>query len=130
MPDGEAFSPRQREEILRALRLAEGESHLRFSVHVGALPALSREHARRLHAALPEPAVSVLVALDPGSRRLEVVTGSVARRYLDDRSCALAGLSMTTAFSAGDLVGGIVTGVQMLGEHARHPRTLHVDQPE
>jgi uncharacterized membrane protein YgcG len=36
---------------------------------------------------------------------------------------------MTTAFSAGDLAGGIVSGVQMLGEHSRHPRSLHVDTP-
>ena len=129
MPAGEAFTQRQDEDIRRALRLAEQEGKLRFSVYVGALEGDSRDRARRLHAALEEPDSSVLVAVDPGSRKLEIVTGATARQDLSDRDCGLAALTMTTAFSAGDLAGGIVSGVQMLGEHSRHPRSLHVDTP-
>ena len=36
---------------------------------------------------------------------------------------------MTTAFAGGDLAGGIATGVRMLGDHARAPKTLHTDTP-
>ena len=60
----------------------------------------------------------MLLLVAPGDRQLEIVTGKESSRRLSDRSCALAALSMTTAFSGGDLVGGIVTGVRMLSESA------------
>jgi uncharacterized membrane protein YgcG len=142
VPAGDAFSPRQQDEITRALRVAEHESGLNFSVYVGALrdgtstasvdedPASVRQAAQRLHAALGgDASSSVLVVVDPASRHLEIVTGTEARRKLDDRDCALTAMSMVTAFSAGDLTGGIVDGVQKLAEHARQPRTLHLDSP-
>lgn len=130
MPAGEAFSTRQQAEIARAVRLAEKDGGPRFSVYVGGLGDDTRSQAERLHAALGADArFAVLVAVDPGARRLEIVTGAEARRRLDDRSCALAAASMTSAFLAGDLAGGIVHGVQMLADHARVPRTLHRDTP-
>jgi uncharacterized membrane protein YgcG len=129
VPAGEALTQRQSEDIVRALRHAEQSSELAYSVYIGSLDGDHRDHARKLHAALAEPDRSVLVAVDPGKRRLEVVTGDQAHKQLDDRSCSLAALSMTTAFAVGDLAGGLVSGVQMLAEHARRPRTLHLDQP-
>jgi hypothetical protein len=63
------------------------------------------------------------------ARRVEIVTGSSSRRWLDDRACALAVLAMTTSFGAGDLAGGLVNGLRSLGEHSRHPRVLHLDEP-
>ena len=53
----------------------------------------------------------------------------VAGQWFVDRDCALTAMSMVTAFSSGDLTGGIVDGVQKLAEHARQPRTLHLDSP-
>ena len=32
---------------------------------------------------------------------------------------------MQSDFAAGDLVGGLRRGIQMLAEHARAPQTLH-----
>jgi uncharacterized membrane protein YgcG len=71
----------------------------------------------------------VLVAVDPSARRLEIVMGEDLRGRLDDRACGLAALAMTTAFAAGDLAGGIVNGIRSMAEHARAPRTLHLDTP-
>ena len=71
----------------------------------------------------------MLVAVDPQAREVQVVTGSRAHEVIDDRSCQLATMAMTSAFAAGDLVGGIRNGLNVLAEHARVPRTLHVDQP-
>jgi hypothetical protein len=123
------FTDREREDVERARRIAEADTDLHFSVYVGALGDDSRPTATALHARLTEPVSSVLVAVDPGARRIEVVTGSMSRRWLDDRACALAILAMTTSFTAGDLAGGIVNGLRTLGEHARHPRVLHLDEP-
>jgi uncharacterized membrane protein YgcG len=130
VPAGEAFSERQRDDITRAIRLARQESDLPVSVYVGTLDGDTRATATRLHRALgPDASRWVLVAVDPGARRLEIVTGSDLRRHLDDRSAGLAALAMTSAFQAGDLSGGITSGVLALAEHARAPKSLHTDQP-
>ena len=72
----------------------------------------------------------MLVAVDPGARRVEVVTGSEVRRRLDDRAAGLAAMTMTSAFQAGDLAGGIASGVLALAEQRPHPESLHTDTPE
>jgi uncharacterized membrane protein YgcG len=128
VPAGEAFSQRQRDEIVRAIRLAWQQSQLPVSVYVGTLEGDSRDTALRLHGALGAAAAeTVLVAVDPGARRVEIVTGPEVRRRLDDRAAALAAMTMTSAFQAGDLSGGISNGVLALAEHAHVPRSLHTD---
>lgn len=119
VPSGEPFTDAQVREVSRACSAASQETGLHYSVYVGPVEGEIREHAERLHAALgARAATGVLVLVAPGDRQLEIVTGKESSRRLSDRSCALAALSMTTAFSGGDLVGGIVTGVRMLAESA------------
>jgi uncharacterized membrane protein YgcG len=126
VPAGEAFSQRQNDDIVRAIRLAQQESNLPVSVYVGTLEGDPRDEAMLLHGALGDRAPdSVLVAVDPGSRRLEIVTGKEVRRRLDDRSTGLAAMAMTSAFQGGDLSGGIANGIIALAEHAQTPRSLH-----
>jgi uncharacterized membrane protein YgcG len=119
------FSPAQEAEIDRAIRSAETASRFEFSVYVGPTTGESRPFAQRLHAALAAPARSVLILVDPSARVLEVITGSVVRRSLSDDSVRLAVAGMESAFSGGDLVGGIKHGIGQLAEAARRPATLH-----
>ena len=126
MPAGEAFSERQNDDIVRAIRLAREQAELPVSVYVGTLDGDPRDVAMLLHGALgAQSDRSVLVAVDPGARRLEIVTGREARRRLDDRSTGLAAMAMTSAFQGGDLSGGLASGIIALAEHARTPRSLH-----
>ncbi len=116
--------------MVRAIRLARQQSQLPVSVYVGTLEGDSRATALTLHGALGEEAVrTVLVAVDPGARRVEIVTGSEVRRRLDDRAAGLAAMTMTSAFQAGDLAGGISSGVLALAEHTQTPRSLHTESP-
>ena len=119
MPSGrdEPFTDGQVREISKACSTASAETGLDYSVYVGAVEGDIRDHAERLHAALGANAPrAVLLLVAPGDRQLEIVTGKESSRRLTDRACALAALSMTTAFAGGDLTGGIVTGVRMLSE--------------
>jgi uncharacterized membrane protein YgcG len=126
VPAGDAFSSGQVQSIERAIDQAHSESGLKYSVFVGAPEGDLREQARQLLGALgDEGERSVVVVIDPAQRRLEILTGTTAARYLDDRATALGAMSMTSSFTAGDLAGGIVAGLHTLSEHARHPRTLH-----
>jgi hypothetical protein len=125
VPAGE-LSPSDQSRIDRAVRNAERQSGLRFSVYYGVSAEDSRAYANHLHAALDDPANSVLVLCDPTFRALEVVTGEQARRQLDDLACGLAIATMKSSFLGGDIVGGLAHGVQQLGEAAMQPATLHL----
>jgi hypothetical protein len=122
---GEGFSADQRYEIDRAIRSAETVSRYEFSVYVGAGEGEAGPFAQRLHASLVAPERSVLIMVDPAARLLEIVTGSVVRRDLSDEAVRLAAVAMESAFSYGDLVGGIKRGLFQLADAARKPATLH-----
>ena len=101
-----------------ALRLADASTGLTFSVYIGDLGENSREIAELMHGRLADPDVSVLIAISPNQRVLEIVTGSRARRRVLDRDAKLAALSMSAAFAGGDLGGGVVAGLAQLADHA------------
>lgn len=113
------FTTRQLIRIDEALRLADRESGLTFSVYAGELHAPVRGAAEKLHSQLADPDNSVLIAVSPNQRVLEIVTGELVRKQLPDRDCALAAFSMTAAFTGGDLAAGIVTGLSQLASHAK-----------
>lgn len=129
MPAGDAFTPDQLYDIEKAVRQAEEVSGLRFSVYVGGADSETRPFALELLNELDDPDHSVLVYVDPAGRRLEIVTGSQAKRQLSDAAAGLAALAMQTSFATGDLTGGLVTGVQQLGAHGRQAPLLHANEP-
>jgi hypothetical protein len=112
------LSTRSLLRLEEALRQADATTGLTFSVYVGQLTEPVRADAEAMHAELAEPERSVLIAVSPNQRVLEIVTGISARRRLLDRDAKLAALSMSAAFAGGDLGGGIVAGLAQLAEHA------------
>ena len=104
-----------------ALRLADASTGLTFSVYIGELREPVREDAEEMLFRLADPQHSVLVAVSPNQRVLEIVTGSVASARILDRDAKLAALSMSAAFAGGDLGGGLVAGLAQLAEHAGRP---------
>ena len=112
------FTTRQLLRLDEALRLADSSTGLTFSVYVGDLEEPTRGYAEKLHSQLVAPATSVLIAVSPNQRVLEIVTGPDARRRLPDRTSKLAALSMAAAFGGGDLAGGIISGLAQLADHA------------
>lgn len=117
------LSVSQQERIEHAVAQCRAQNGLDVSVVVGDLEISDlgefRTAAETLHAALGERAHgAVLVVVAPGQRRVEVVTGPAARRRVPDRVAALAVLSMTTAFSGGDLTGGVVDALRQMADAA------------
>jgi uncharacterized membrane protein YgcG len=112
----------QVDDVREALRTAERRTGLRFAAYLGPAIGPRRHFSERLHAALGEEVDrAVLVFVDSEERALEIVTGSEARLRLPDEKCRLAAMSMATVLGAGDLVGGLVTGVWLLADQAsRH----------
>lgn len=123
------LNPRQQERFERDLQKIREENGLDISLLVGDLDlddvSQFRAGAERLHAALgPRSTQAVLLVVAPGQRRLEVVTGSDVRRRVPDRVCGLAVLSMTTAFTGGDLAGGITEGLRQIADSAGRREAL------
>src|SRR5215208_5392397 len=100
VPAGDSLTPAETERLARAVQNAERISGLTFSVYVGVSEEDSRAYAERLHNTLEDPPRSVLIMCNPGFRALEIVTGSQARRQLDDVECRLAAANMRTSFEA------------------------------
>jgi hypothetical protein len=128
VPPGDALSEVQRLRLARSVESAERATGLRFRLHVGHLEG-GRARAESLLAEGGGTAAdTVLIAVDPAARGLEIVTGTRATSQLSDRSCGLASLAMTSSFAAGDLVGGLVNGLQVLADHGRRQHVLHLDR--
>lgn len=120
------FTPVQLAQLDEALTLASRSSGLQFSVYIGPLGPLgpnSRAAAEALHASTPEPADAVLIAVSPGERVVEVVTGERSSRRLTNNACRLAVMAMVASFKEGDLVGGLISGLRMMADQAGEKRS-------
>jgi hypothetical protein len=115
------FTTRQLLRLDEALRIADQQTGLTFSVYIGEFEVPTREFAEKLQKQIESADRSVLIAVSPNQRRLEIVTGNEARKRISDRDAKLAGLSMAAAFAGGDLAGGVLAGIDQLATHAgRH----------
>lgn len=115
------FSVPQLARIDEALTFAERDTGVHFSVYLGELGGDSRERAEGLLTGLGDEAPdSVVIAVSPGERVVEVVTGAHAARRVTDRGARLAVMSMVASFKEGDLVEGVLGGLRMLADQAGH----------
>ena len=131
MPGGDAFTRRQADQIRHGIAAARAETGLHFSVYIGPAEGDVRAFAQRLHSSLGATAqTAVFTLVDPEQRRVEIVTGEIARRRIDDRAAGLVTLSMATSFAGGDLAGGVVNGLRMMAQSAARPRVLHEHEAE
>ncbi|HEY3681796.1 MAG TPA: DUF5130 family protein [Streptosporangiaceae bacterium] len=115
-----AFTDQQEYELGRLVDRAREETGLTFSVYVGSTPegVKPREEAVRLLGEFGDEAPRVvLIYVDPNARALEIVTGPVASGWLDERTCGLAAVNMTSSFALGDLPGGIQNGIEQMVGH-------------
>jgi hypothetical protein len=118
------FTPAQLALLDEALTLASRSTGLDFSVYLGELGPNSRQSAEQLHSFTSNPANAVVIAVSPGERVVEVVTGADAARRLPNHACRLAVMAMVASFKEGDLVGGLASGLRMLADQAgERPRS-------
>lgn len=120
------FTQAQLSQLDEALTLSSRDTGIDFSVYLGPLgdgEADTRAEAEKLHASMGSEAAaeSVLLAVSPEQRKVEIVTGEHSVRRVPDRSCKLAVMSMVASFKHGDLVGGLLGGLRMLTDQAGPP---------
>lgn len=109
----------QRRGLDDAIADAEHATGLRFATFLGDLGPDPRSRAEELLASLGADApYGALIALSPGQRRAEIVTGTEAALRISDRSARSALLSATAACKDGDLPGALINAVRILADHA------------
>lgn len=113
------FSPVQLSRLDEALTMAGRETGIDFSVYVGELGEDTRAAAEALHDSMGAMGTdAVLIAVSPGERAVEVVTGTAATRRVTERAAKLSVMSMVAFFKEGDLIGGLLNGLRMLADQA------------
>jgi hypothetical protein len=121
-PAGEADQPlttSQLELLDDVLREAERFTGLRFSAYLGDLGSNTGATAQSLLSGLgPDAPTAVLLAVSPGQRVVEVVTGPEAARRVSDRAARLAVLAVVSSCTDGDIPGALVTGIRILADQA------------
>jgi hypothetical protein len=121
-PVGEAERPlttTQLELLDDVLREAERFTGLRFSAYLGDLGSNTTATAESLLAGLgADSPAGVLLAVSPGQRVVEVVTGGEAARRVTDRAARLAVLAVVSSCTDGDIAGALVTGIRILADQA------------
>ncbi|MFC6153547.1 DUF5130 family protein [Nocardioides yefusunii] len=113
------LSSRQRAQLDRAIREAETASRVEFSVFRGTLTADPTGHAAKLHGMMAAPDRSVLVAVDPKARVIEIVTGAAVRGRLTDAKVRKVVKAMGKSLAAGDQVGALTDALAQLAKDAR-----------
>jgi hypothetical protein len=124
------FTPVQMSRLDEALTLTSRDTGLRFSIYLGDLGEEPVAKVAELHGSLEQPSESVLVAVSPEKRHVEVFTGPEARLRLPDRGAKLAVMSMVASFKEGQLFEGLLSGLRMLADQAgprprQHPVAPH-----
>jgi len=109
----------QLEQLDEVIVEAERFTGLRFAIYLGDLGPDTRAGAEAVHAGLgADGPMAVLLALSPGQRVVEVVTGYEAAQRISDRAARLAVLSVVASCTDGDLMGALVNGVRTLADQA------------
>lgn len=113
------FNTHQLARVDEALTFCTHATGVDFSVYLGELGAESRVHAEALLSGIGARAGdAVLIAVSPGERVVEVVTGAHAQRRVSDRAARLAVMAMVAAFRDSDLIGGLLSALRMLADQA------------
>lgn len=113
------FTPQQLARLDEALTFASRDTGVAFSVYLGELGGDTRTRAEELFSAQgAEAPGAVLIAVSPGERVVEIVTGTEVTRRVTDRAARLAVTAMIASFKEGDLAGGLVSALRMLADQA------------
>ncbi len=116
---GEMFdeAPFRRDELVRldnALTDATRATKVRFTIYLGDLGADPAAGADAVFPSTPDAAQSILIAVSPNQRAVEVRSGADVATRANDRVCQLGVSAAVSEFAAGDLIDGLISSVRVM----------------
>lgn len=117
--DNSPFSMPDRVRMDHALTEATRRTGILWTVYIGELSATPAAAARELLSTLPDPSRSVLIAVSPNDKAIEVVGGDAIGNRFNDRVAQLGVSAALASIKQGDLIDGLVSAVRVMSAAVR-----------
>ncbi|AEF39522.1 hypothetical protein AS9A_1070 [Hoyosella subflava DQS3-9A1] len=114
--------PFDKDDLIRlddALTFGTRTTGVKFTIYLGELGDNANDRAFDLLDSLDDPDHSALIAVSPGERKIEVVSGAAVVGKVGDRICQLGVTAAVPAFREGKLIDGLVAAVKVMSAAAR-----------
>ncbi|MGQ4596478.1 DUF5130 family protein [Nocardia sp. R6R-6] len=108
------FSDHERLTMDNVLTEATRATKVRFNVYIGDLGADPAAGADAIFPETPEAARSVLIAVSPDAKAIEVRSGRDVADRANDRVCRLGVTAALSSFRQGQLIDGLVSAVRVM----------------
>ncbi|MFD6161497.1 DUF5130 domain-containing protein [Nocardia sp. NPDC060256] len=108
------FSDDERLAMDNVLTEATRATKVRFNVYIGDLGADPAAGADAIFPSTPEAARSVLIAVSPNDKAIEVRSGRDVADRANDRVCQLGVTAASSSFRQGQLIDGLVSAVRVM----------------
>ncbi|MFE9323957.1 DUF5130 domain-containing protein [Nocardia sp. NPDC052278] len=108
------FSDEERLTMDNVLTEATRATKVRFNIYIGDLGADPAAGADAVFPATPEAARSVLIAVSPNDKAIEVRSGHEVADRANDRVCQLGVTAALSSFRQGQLIDGLVSAVRVM----------------
>ncbi|MFE7798928.1 DUF5130 domain-containing protein [Nocardia sp. NPDC057440] len=108
------FSDDERLAMDNVLTEATRATKVRFNVYIGDLGENPAEGVDAIFPTTPEAAQSVLIAVSPNDRAIEVRSGADVADRANDRVCQLGVTAALSSFRQGELIDGLVSAVRVM----------------
>ncbi|MEV6137756.1 DUF5130 domain-containing protein [Nocardia sp. NPDC051990] len=108
------FSDDERLTMDNVLTEATRATKVRFNIYIGDLGADPAAGADAVFPATPEAARSVLIAVSPNDKAIEVRSGHEVADRVNDRVCQLGVTAALSSFRQGQLIDGLVSAVRVM----------------
>ncbi|MFC9832594.1 DUF5130 domain-containing protein [Rhodococcus sp. NPDC127530] len=124
---GEPFTddlPFTTDELVRlddALTEGTRKTKVRFNAYIGDLGDDTAAGADALFPTTPEAERSVLIAVSPNQRTVEVRSGRAVANRVTDRVAQLGATAAVSSFGDGDLIDGLVSAIRVMSAAIASP---------
>ncbi|MEV0293971.1 DUF5130 domain-containing protein [Nocardia sp. NPDC050710] len=108
------FSDDERLAIDNVLTEATRATKVRFNIYIGDLGSDPAAGADAIFPATLEAARSVLIAVSPNNKAIEVRSGHDVADRANDRVCQLGVTAALSSFRQGELIDGLISAVRVM----------------
>ncbi|WP_280268761.1 DUF5130 domain-containing protein [Nocardia wallacei] len=115
------FSDTERLIMDNTLTEATRATKVRFNVFIGDLRPEPASGADAIFPSTPEAERSVLIAVSPNDRAVEVRSGREVADRVNDRICQLGVTAALSSMRQGDLIDGLVSAVRVMAAAIGRP---------
>lgn len=117
--DKSPFSMEDRVRIDHALTEATRRTGILWTIYIGELSGHPADAAREMLSTLPDPSRSVLIAVSPNDKQIEILGGDAIGGRFNDRVAQLGVSAALASFKQQDLIDGLVSAVRVMSAAVR-----------